>query len=134
MIRRLVPSLATELHLTVRLLHVHSSVERSNRTRSLTPGPHREQQPSSNRDIPLGEAVAGTNIKQTGHSQDDGRKGDQSEANIVFETGMDCRSFAARVLLGLRSLLPHVGADTLDLLAGSLAVASEVKLGAQPIS
>lgn len=50
------------------------------------------------------------------------------EAYSIFKNGLDCRSFAACVLLGLKSLLPHLGTDTLDLLAGSLAVASKVNL------
>jgi len=51
---------------------------------------------------------------------------DKPNAKVVFRTGLDCRSFAANVLLGLKCLLPHIGTDTLDLLAGSLALASQV--------
>eukprot|EP00903_Cladosiphon_okamuranus_P015729 g14518.t1 len=50
---------------------------------------------------------------------------DTPELKTVFKTGVDCRQFAAKVLLGLKSLLPHIGADTLDLLAGSIVLASQ---------
>lgn len=45
----------------------------------------------------------------------------------LFQTGLDCRAFAARVFLGLKPLLPHMGADILDLLAQSPALVSEVR-------
>lgn len=67
-------------------------------------------------------------LQQT-ESESGNRQGGDLRANILFQTGLDCRSFAARVIVGLKSLLRHIGADTLDLLAGSLALASEVICG-----
>lgn len=128
MIRRFVPSLATEMHLTVRLLHVHPDVARGSSSTTIdnsSPalGQGHQLQSSSSRSIPPSPVV------DMGQKERDGCARVQSlEANTIFKNGLDCRSFAARVLLGLKSLLPHLGTDTLDLLAGSLAVASEVIL------
>lgn len=128
MIRRFVPSLATEMHLTIRLLHVHSEVERSTIDRVLTSEQGRHEDPSSSRHMAVTcTAVAETRLKEREDSQ--GGMGDTFVKNIVFSTGVDCRSFAASVLLGLKSLLPHIGTDTLDLLAESLALASQVRIG-----
>lgn len=115
MIRRFVPSLATELHLTIRLLHVHSEVVRSTTDRVLKSEQDRLEDPSSNHVI--ASCLPVTRLQEVD---------DAPELKIVFRTGLDCREFAANVLLGLKSLLPHIGADTLDLLAGSLALASQV--------
>lgn len=126
MIRRFVPNLATEMHLTVRLLHVHPDVARGSSSTTIqssspTLGQDHQLQPSSSRSIPPSPAV------DMGQGEGDGcARVQPPEANVIFKNGLDCRSFAACVLLGLRSLLPHLGTDTLDLLAGSLAVASEV--------
>lgn len=126
MIRRFVPSLATEMHLTVRLLHVHPDVARGSSSTTIqssspTLGQDHQLQPPSSRSIPPSPAV------DMGQGVGDGcARVQPPEANVIFKNGLDCRSFAACVLLGLRSLLPHLGIDTLDLLAGSLAVASEV--------
>lgn len=128
MIRRFVPSLATEMHLTIRLLHVHPDVARGSssttvHSRSPALGQHHQRQPSSSRSIPPSPAV------DMGQGEGDGCACEQPpEAKTIFKNGLDCRSFAACVLLGLKSLLPHLGTDTLDLLAGSLAVATEVSL------
>lgn len=127
MIRRFVPSLATEMHLTVRLLHVHPDVARGSSSTTIhSSSPALGQnllQHSSSRSIPPSPAV------DVGQGEGDGcTRVRPPQANIIFKNGLDCRSFAACVLLGLKSLLPHLGTDTLDLLAGSLAVASEVIL------
>lgn len=133
MIQRFVPSLATEMHLTIRLLHVHSEVERSSNDRILTSEQGRQQDPPSSRRMAVTPtAVAETRLKERGDSQ--GGMGDTPVKKIVFSTGLDCRSFAASVLLGLKSLLPHIGTDTLDLLAESLALASQVKIGSIDIA
>ncbi|CAN0383711.1 unnamed protein product [Ectocarpus sp. 12 AP-2014] len=116
MIRRFVPSLATEMHLTIRLLHVHSEVTRSGGDRTL-----KLEQDRREDHVPSGSsAISSKEIRddQHGTSHKPGMK-------IVFKTGLDCRLFAAGVLLGLKSLLPHIGTDTIDLLAGSLALASQ---------
>lgn len=126
MVRRLVPSLATEMHLTVRLLHVHSNVVRASLPGMLASDCHREQF-STMSSVALNPAVAGMGEKCAGgESRLEACTEDPFEAKTVFKTGLDCRSFAASVLLGLKSLLPHIGTDALDLLAGSLALASEV--------
>lgn len=120
MIRRYVPSLATELHLTIRLLHVHSEVARSSADRVLKSEQDRLEDPSPSRNS-VGVSsppTVETRLKEMN---------DTPELKIIFRTGLDCRSFAAQVLLGLKSLLPHIGKDTLNLLAGSLALASQVK-------
>lgn len=127
MVRRFVPSLATEMHLTIRLLHVHSEVERSRSDRVLPLEQDRQEDPSSSRRIAISPTAAETHLKERAESQ--GVVDDKPEKKIVFSTGLDCRSFAASVLLGLKSLLPHIGTDTLDLLAESLALASQVKIG-----
>ncbi|CAM9972115.1 unnamed protein product [Ectocarpus sp. 4 AP-2014] len=116
MIRRFVPSLATEMHLTIRLLHVHSEVTRSGGDSTLKlEQDRREDHPPSG-----SSAISPKEIRddQHGTSHKPGMK-------IIFKTGLDCRLFAAGVLLGLKSLLPHIGTDTIDLLAGSLALASQ---------
>lgn len=120
MIRRFAPSLATELHLTIRLLHVHPEVVRSGipTDRASMSGQDRPEGPSSSCISTSSLPTAETRLKEMD---------DTPELKIVFRTGLDCRQFAANVLLGLKSLLPHVGADTLDLLAGSLVLASQVK-------
>ena len=121
MIRRFVPSLATELHLTIRLLHVHSEVVRGRgipTDRALKSEQERLEDPSSSHISAGSPPTAETRLKEMD---------DTPELKVVFRTGLDCRQFAANVLLGLKSLLPHVGADTLDLLAGSLVLASQVK-------
>lgn len=127
MIRRFVPSLATELHLTIRLLHVHSEVLRSgtgtDRVLKSKSEQDRLEDPSSSRisisaNSPSTIPTAETRLKEAD---------DTPELKIVFRTGLDCRQFAANVLLGLKSLLPHIGADTLDLLAGSFILASQVR-------
>ena len=120
MIRRFVPSLATELHLTIRLLHVHSEVVRGGipTDRALKSEQERLEDPSSSHISAGSPPTAETRLKEMD---------DTPELKVVFRTGLDCRQFAANVLLGLKSLLPHVGADTLDLLAGSLVLASQVK-------
>lgn len=118
MLRRLVPSLATEIHLAIRLLHVHPSVARDVRSSN--------QEPRS----PCGQASPGLG-KMAGDCAADVQGGVDSEftgsAARLFSTGLDCRAFAARVFLGLKSLLPHLGPDTLDLLAGSSGLKSEVR-------
>ena len=117
MIRRLVPSLATEMHLTIRLLHVHSEVARSTSGATLTLARDRTEDPfSSSPSVAISPFATETSLEDI----------DKPKAKIVFRTGLDCRSFAANVLLGLKSLLPHIGTDTLDLLAASLALASQV--------
>lgn len=126
MIRRLAPSLATEMHLTVRLLHVPPNVARGSRPRSLVSEDHHGLPPWRN--IAPTPPVVDTDLQQT-ESAGDNRQGGDLREKILFQTGLDCRSFAARVLVGLKSLLRHIGADTLDLLAGSLALASEVICG-----
>lgn len=117
MIRRFVPSLATELHLTIRLLHVHSEIVRCGADRVFKLEQDRPEHPpsriSARARSPL---TAETRLKMD----------DTPGLKIVFRTGVDCRQFAANVLLGLKSLLPHIGADTLDLLARSLVLASQV--------
>lgn len=118
MIRRYVPNLATELHLTIRLLHVHSEVARSGTDRVLKLEQDLVEDPASSLINASGPPTAETRLQEM-H--------DSPELKIVFRTGLDCRSFAANVLLGLKSLLPHIGMDTVDLLAGSLALASQVK-------
>lgn len=129
MIRRFVPSLSTEMHLTIRLLHVHSEVELSRNDRVSRSERDRQEDPSSSRHIANSPtAAAETRLKEREECQ--GGVDDKPEEHIVFNTGLDCRSFAASVLLGLKSLLPHIGMDTLDLLAESLALASQVKIGA----
>lgn len=128
MIRRFVPSLATEMHLTIRLLHVHSEVERSN-DRVLMSEQECQEDPSSSRHI-AGSPTAASEIRLKERKESQGGMNDKPEKKIVFNTGLDCRSFAASVLLGLKSLLPHIGKDTLDLLAESLALASQVKISA----
>lgn len=116
MIRRFVPSLATEMHLTIRLLHVHSEVTRSGGDRTL-----KWEQDRWNDHSPSGSSAISS--KEIG-----GQHGTSGKPGIkiIFKTGLDCRLFAAGVLLGLKSLLPHIGTDTIDLLAGSLALASQV--------
>ncbi|CAM9114119.1 unnamed protein product, partial [Ectocarpus fasciculatus] len=116
MIRRFAPSLATEMHLTIRLLHVHSEVTRSGGDGTLKLEQDRREDHS-----PSGSSAMSS--KKTR----DGQHGtsDKPGIKIIFKTGLDCRLFAAGVLLGLKSLLPHIGADTIDLLAGSLALASQ---------
>eukprot|EP00903_Cladosiphon_okamuranus_P015730 g14518.t2 len=116
MIRRFVPSLATELHLTIRLLHVHSAVARS-RTDSMLKLEHDGLEDRSSR---MDASVSSSPTAETRLKIDD-----TPELKTVFKTGVDCRQFAAKVLLGLKSLLPHIGADTLDLLAGSIVLASQ---------
>eukprot|EP00752_Nemacystus_decipiens_P010018 g8932.t1 len=120
MIRRFVPSLATELHLTIRLLHVHSEVVRSGIPTGEAPKSEQdrlaEDDPLSSRINASGPRTAENRLKEMG---------DTPELKIVFRTGLECRKFAADVLLGLKSLLPHLGADILDLLAGSLVLASQ---------
>lgn len=119
MIRRFVPSLATEMHLTIRLLHVHSEVTRSGGDRTLKFEQGRREDHS-----PIGSsAISSKEIRDGQHGTSD-RPG----MKIIFKTGLDCRLFAAGVLLGLKSLLPHIGTDTIDLLAGSLALASQVNI------
>ncbi|CAM9099606.1 unnamed protein product [Ectocarpus sp. 6 AP-2014] len=116
MIRRFVPSLATEMHLTIRLLHVHSEVTRSGGDRTLKFKQDRREDHS-----PSGSsAIASKEIRDGQHGTSD-----KPGMKIIFKTGLDCRLFAAGVLLGLKSLLPHIGTDTIDLLAGSLALASQ---------
>lgn len=118
MSRRFVPSLATELHLTIRLLHVHSEVVRSGTHRVLKLEQDCLEDLSTRISASAGSSpTAATRLKMD----------DTPELKIVFRTALDCRQFAANVLLGLKSLLPHIGADTLDLLAGSLVLASQVK-------
>ncbi|CAB1106654.1 unnamed protein product [Ectocarpus sp. CCAP 1310/34] len=115
MIRRFVPSLATEMHLTIRLLHVHSEVTRSGGDRTLKlEQDRREDHPPSG-----SSAISSKEIRDYQHGTS------QARMKIIFKTGLDCRLFAAGVLLGLKSLLPHIGTDTIDLLAGSLALASQ---------
>lgn len=121
MLRRLVPSLATEMHLAVRLLHVHPNGARDLNAKSAIPGRH--GQPSSGCDLKLCSPAREMRHER---STDAVR-----EAKIVFKTGLDCRAFAARVFLGLTSLLPHMGTDTLDLLSSSLALVSEVSATAK---
>lgn len=124
MIRRFVPSLATEMHLTIRLLHVHSEVVRSDGGRTSTlEHDHQDTLPSSR------SLVAHLPVDMMAKAREDSVDiaGDQPAKKVVFRTGLDCRYFAARVLRGLKSLLPHLGTDMLDLLAGSLALASQVK-------
>lgn len=123
MIRRFVPSLATELHLTIRLLHVHSEVALSGTGAVMKSEQDRLGDPSSSRMNAGSPPTAESRLKE---------KDGTPELKIVFRTGLDCRSFAASVLLGLKSLLPHIGADTLDLFAGSLALASQVNEGCYP--
>lgn len=129
MIRRLVPSLATELHLTVRLLHVHSGIACGSRPRSMKSEHHRAQLSTSRR-IALSPAVTEADVQQKGNDQGDSCMHDQPEEKNIFKTGLDCRWFAASVLLGLKSLLPHIGTETLELLSGSLAHACDVKVSA----
>ena len=130
MMRRLVPSLATEIHLTVRLLHVRPDVTRGDVHKHLGHLKHlvAERGTVDDKSLIRGKTDEGVKeIKANGKSDKDDQDGDLGETiNTLFKTGMDCRSFAARVLLGLKSLLPHVGADMLDLLEGSLAYASQV--------
>ncbi len=118
MTRRFVPSLATEMHLTIRLLHVHSEVARSSSDATLTLG-----HDSGEDSCPPSRSVEIRPLLATETSVDEI---DKPQAKVVFRTGLDCRSFAANVLLGLKCLLPYIGTDTLDLLAGSLALASQV--------
>ena len=123
MIRRFVPSLATELHLTIRLLHVHSEVVRSGiptdrEAVKFEQDCREDEERSSIRISARSPAMAETRLKEMD---------DTPESKIIFRTGLDCQQFAANVLLGLKSLLPHVGAATLSLLAGSLVLASQVK-------
>lgn len=117
LIRRFTPSLVTEIHLTARLLHVRSDATHGDPFRHLM----------EERSAVLGRSAVGTKsleeIKGHVYAEDD-RK---SNTAVLFKTEMDCRIFATRVLLGLKSLLPHVGADMLDLLEGSLASVFEVK-------
>lgn len=130
MIRRLAPSLATELHLTVRLLHVPPNFARSSRPRGSVSESHHGLSPR--RSIAPTSSAVDTDSQQR-QGQGDNRQEGDLRAKCLFQTGLDCRSFAARVLVGLNSLLPHIGADTLDLLAGSLALASEVSLVCLPL-
>lgn len=118
MIRRYVPSLATEMHLTIRLLHVHSDVARSSSDATLALAQDCREGP-----FPSGRSVEICPLATETKSVDEI---DKPQAKVVFSTGVDCRSFAANVLLGLKCLLPHIGTDTLDLLAESLALASQV--------
>lgn len=121
MLRRFVPSLATEMHLTIRLLHVHSDVARSCGGKTSTLEHDRQESP------PSSSLTVDSIVDRVARKESLDNSGGKSETKVVFRTGMDCRSFAVQVLRGLKSLLPHLGTDTLDLLAGSLALASQVK-------
>lgn len=126
MIRRLVPSLTTEIHLTVRLLHVHYDVIRGSSISS----DHHHHHFLPGHCIAPSPTMAGIDYKKKGDDRSDGCTdsciNEQPKTRVVFKTGRDCRLFAASVLLGLKPLLPHIGTEALDLLAGSLALASEV--------
>ncbi|CAN0104280.1 unnamed protein product [Scytosiphon promiscuus] len=122
MIRRFVPSLATEMHLTIRLLHVHSDVARRGGGRTATLEHDRQESLAPSRTLAVDSPVDRT--AKVGE-ESLGIAGDEPGKNVVFKTGLDCRFFAAHVLRGLKSLLPHLGTDMLDLLAGSLALASQ---------
>lgn len=118
LLRRLVPNLATEMHLTVRLLHVHPSATRENGIESLKPEYLHGHPPLASEHA----HTSGVEDSVGGVSADG-----LVEEKGVFKTGLDCRAFAARVMLGLESLLPHVGTDTLDLLMSSTTLSSEVR-------
>lgn len=120
-LRRLVPNLATELHLTIRLLHVHPNASR------VVGATHGEAQRANGQ---LSSLHGHAHLSDTKDNREVFSHGICGTKN-VFETGLDCRAFAARVLLGLKSLLPHMGTDTLDLLASTLNLASEVRNEAQ---
>lgn len=128
MIRRLVPNLATEMHLTVRLLHVHSDVTRGDPTNLV--GAKQGPEPMSENlgKVPTHTAPESRSMRP-GNYQDERRASTTRNGEAVFKTGSDCRFFAANVLLGLEVLLPHIGKDILDVLAGSSALASEVRSG-----
>lgn len=117
MIRRFTPSLATEIHLTARLLHVRVDATHGNLSKHLM----------EERSAVLGRSAVGTKSLEQVNGDGYAKNDKNSSTAVLFKTGMDCRSFATRVLLGLKSLLPHVGADMLDLLEGSLASAFEVQ-------
>lgn len=117
LIRRFTPSLVTEIHLTARLLHVRSDATHGDPSKHLI----------EERSAVLGRSAVGTKSLEEMKGDVYAENDRKSNMAVLFKTGVDCRSFATRVLLGLKSLLPHVGADMLDLLEGSLASAFEVK-------
>lgn len=108
------------MHLTVRLLHVHPSATRESSMQNLEPERLHGKPPST---------PAHAHCSDIDASREEvAAAGGLSGARGVFKTGLDCRTFAARVIVGLEPLLPHVGMDTLELLTGSMALASEVRL------
>lgn len=120
-LRRLVPNLATEIHLAVRLLHVHPNTTRSFSTELSS-------------SVQACEQVSPIQGSRTHPPMADGQNNTStngiSSIRSVFTSGLDCRAFAAHVFLGLESLLPHVGVDTLETLARTSALDSEVSTSA----